>query len=101
VEYQYFFNPQASNEYESTFKWYEGRSTVAADNLIIAVQNAIDNICNHPYSYRLTYKNLRETSLKKYPYNLIFKIDESKKVVIIISLYHHKRNPKNKYKGLG
>jgi plasmid stabilization system protein ParE len=76
MEYQHFFNPRAAVEYENAFNWYEEKSVIAADNLIIAVQEAISDICNYPYSHRKTYKDLREITLKKYPYNLIYLINE-------------------------
>lgn len=97
MAYKYIFNPIAADEYEETYKWYEEKSAVAADGLIIAVQDAIFAVCANPDRYRNTYKNLREITLKKYPYNLIYYTDQNKKLIIITSLYHHKRNPKGKY----
>jgi|SRR5665213_332036 len=97
MAYKYTFDPIAADEYEDAFKWYEKKSIVAADNLILAVQDAIKGICANPFMYRNTYKKLRELALKKYPYNLIYFIDENKQLITIISLYHHKRNPKDKY----
>jgi len=97
MDYQYIFDPIAAEEYANAFNWYEERNIVAADNLIIAVQDAITAICTDPYRYRNTHKNLRELTLKKYPYNLIYFIDENKYLITIVSLYHHKRNPKEKY----
>ena len=97
MAYQYIFDPIAADEYEEAFKWYEQKSIVAADNLILAVQEAIIAICTDPHRYRNTYKKLRELNLKKYPYTLIYFIDENKQLITIISLYHHKRHPKNKY----
>jgi len=97
MAYQYIFDPIAADEYEEAFKWYEQKSIVAADNLILTVQEAIIGICADPHRYRNTYKKLRELNLKKYPYTLIYFIDEDKQLITIISLYHHKRNPKGKY----
>lgn len=97
MSYAYFFDPAAAKEYEDAFEWYQERSEAAADILIIEVEETTRAICEDPYRYRETHKNLHEVSLKKYPYYLIYLIDEVKKVVTIISLYHHKRNPKNKY----
>ncbi|MGN6295640.1 MAG: type II toxin-antitoxin system RelE/ParE family toxin [Ginsengibacter sp.] len=74
------------------------KSFFAADNLILAVENAISVICANPYQYRNTYKNLREITIKKYPFNLIYFVDEDKKLIKVISLFHHRRNPKIKYK---
>lgn len=97
MAYQYIFDPRAADEYEEAFNWYEQKSVIAADNLIMAVQDAITAIRTNPYRYRNTHKNLRELTLKKYPYNLIYFIDENKKLVTVISLYHHKRHPRGKY----
>ena len=72
MAYHYIFDPIAADEYEEAFKWYEQRSLVAADNLIVAVQEAIIAICTDPYRYRNTYKKVRELNLKKYPYALIY-----------------------------
>jgi len=100
MPYQYLFDPLAADEYEEAFKWYEQKSVVAADNLILAVQGAIIAICADPYRYRNTYKKLRELNLKKYPYALIYFIDENKQLITIISVFHHKRNPERKYRKL-
>ena len=72
MAYQYIFDPIAADEYEEAFKWYEQRSIVAADNLILTVQEAIIAIYTDPHGYRNTYKKLRELNLKKYPYTLIY-----------------------------
>lgn len=53
MEYHHFFNPRAAEEYETAFKWYEEKSIVAADNLIVSVQEAIGAICTSPYRYRV------------------------------------------------
>jgi plasmid stabilization system protein ParE len=97
MAYKYIFDPIAADEYEISFKWYEKKSIVAADGFILAVQDAITAVCANPDRYRNTHKKLREITLKKYPFNLIYYIDESKKLIVVTSLYHHKRNPKGKY----
>lgn len=97
MAYQYTFDPIAADEYEEAFICYEEKSIIAADKLIIAFQSAIEAVCADPYLYRNTHKNLRELSLRRYPYNLIYFIDENKKLITVISLYNHKRNPKGKY----
>ena len=98
MSYRHIFDPVAAKEYEDAFKWYEERSFFAADNFILSVENAISAICANPCRYRNTYKNLREITIKKYPFNLIYFVDEDKKSITILSLFHHRRNPKNKYK---
>lgn len=95
--YSYIISQIAANEYEDAFNWYEERSILASDAFVVSVQNAIEAICKNPYRYRNTYKKTREITLKKYPVNLIYYIEEESKLIIVISIYHHKRNPENKY----
>jgi len=96
--YQYIFDPVAADEYEEAFKWYEQRSEIAADNLLLAVKEVLTAVCSNPHRYKNTYADLREIALKKYPYNIIYYTDDAKKTVVITSFYHHKRNPKDKYR---
>jgi plasmid stabilization system protein ParE len=98
MAYSYLFDPVAAKEYEESFNWYEKKSYLAADNFIIRVQEAITAICVDPYRYRNGYKNLRELSLKKYPHQVIYYIDDANSTVIIVSIFHQKRNPKKKYR---
>jgi len=97
MAYSYILDPLAANEYEEAFGWYEEKSAAAADGFIIAIQDAILVACNAPTRYRNTHKNLRELNLKKYPFSLIYYVDEVKETIIVISIYHYKRNPRRKY----
>ena len=98
MPYIHIFDPKASDQYEEAYNWYKKRSEIAGDKLIIEVEEAIKKICADPFRYRKTHKNLRELSLKKFPYSVIYLPDEENKLVAINSLFHHKRSPKKKYK---
>lgn len=56
MAYTYSFDPVAASEYENAFNWYQERSLVAADNLIVEVEECIKAIYKDPYRYRNTYK---------------------------------------------
>lgn len=98
MSYTHIFEPNALTEYKEAVAWYRERSEAAAENLIIEVKARIEAICSDPLRYRNTYKLFRETSLKKYPYSIVYFVDENTNTIIITSLYHHKRNPKKKYR---
>ncbi|MBO9617420.1 MAG: type II toxin-antitoxin system RelE/ParE family toxin [Niabella sp.] len=94
---KHIFNPVAASEYENAFEWYEQKSSKVADNFVAAVEQAILLACTYPERYRNTYKNFREISLKKYPFSLVYYFDLAKEIIVIVSVYHHKRNPKWKF----
>lgn len=64
MAFSYSFDPISAVEYEEAFKWYNERSELAADNLILAFQQTIEAICNDPFRFRNNYKTYRELSLK-------------------------------------
>lgn len=98
MNYKYSYEPLALAEYKEIILWYNERSATTAENFVIAVNEKIKLICTDPLRYRNIYKHFRETSLKKYPYCIVYFLDENEQTVIITSLYHHRRNPKKKYK---
>lgn len=98
MSYGYSYDPVALQEYKKAISWYLERSEMATDNFIKAIKGKIAVICKDPLRYRNTYKKFRETSLKQYPYSVVYLIDDVNKMILIVSVYHHKRSPCRKYR---
>ena len=96
--YKYIFHEHAQKDYENSLQWYAQRSIKAAENFVIPVEDALELICKHPLRWRNVYKNYHELGLKKYPFTLIYTIEAKTQTAVIHSIYHHKRNPRRKYK---
>ena len=97
MTYKHLYDPVALIEYREAVEWYAERSLPAAENFVTAITNSIEAICKMPYRSRNIYANFREVSLKRFPYYIVYMIDDSHKIIIITSIYHHKRNPATKY----
>jgi len=95
--YKHYFDPIATSEYKDAVEWYGERSISSMENFINSVEKKIEALCKTPTLYKVTYKNHREVSLKKFPYSIVFIIDKKSKLIAITSIYHHKRNPRRKY----
>jgi len=98
MSFQYILLAEAQKDYEDSLLWYLERSEKAAQNFVNAIDNALKIICSDPKKCKNKYKNYYEFGIKKYPFTIIFIIDEKQPKVIVHSVYHHKRNPKVKYK---
>ena len=85
--YSYILLEAAQEEYESSVRWYIVRSE----------QSAVESICDYPTRWRNKYKNFFELGVKKYPFTIIYTIDNQNKLIILHSIFHHKRNPLKKY----
>ncbi len=98
--YQYILEPRTQLEYEKSVEWYTKRSEGATLNFIASTDNTINLICKHPYQFKKNYKNFYETLINKYPFTIIYTIEEQIKTIVIFSIYHHKRNPTKKFKSI-
>ena len=98
MSYQYIFLDVAQKQYEEALIWYAKRSVQAAENFVIAVDYCLMLISNHPTRWRNEYDKYYELGVKKFPYTIIYSIEEDDHLIVVASIYHHKRNPKKKYK---
>ena len=98
MTYQYILHETAQEEYEEALQWYMERSEQAAENFIIAVDRSLQMICDHPTRWRNQYKHFYELGVKKFPYTIIYSVEKGNQLIIISSIYHHKRNPRKKYR---
>lgn len=96
--HQFVYSPVALIEYKDAVVWYKERSITAAEKFVKEIKEKINLICDSPFRYPETFKHFRESSLKKYPYSIVYFIEDSKRLVIITSVFHQKRNPERKYK---
>jgi plasmid stabilization system protein ParE len=98
MNYQYVYDPAAFKEYKNSIRWYQKRSDLAAENFIKETTNCIRSICTNPARYRNTYKTFHEAPLKRFPFSIVYFVDEEKQTIVIVSVYHHKRDPRRKFK---
>ncbi len=96
--FQVSFRPIALKEYESAIRWYAERSKIVSEKFIKTIEEKITRIAQNPKQYKNLYKNYFEVSTRKYPYGIVYTVDQKKKEIMLIAIYHHKRNPKKKYR---
>lgn len=55
------------------------------------MDDAISIICTDPLHFRITYKQFREIALKKYPFYIIYSIEEKKTGIDFFSVPSQKK----------
>ncbi len=88
---------EAQLDVDESIEWYLSKSYPIAENFIKAFENTIKIICEHPYRWRNTFGEYYELSFKKFPFAVVYLINEVEKLIIITAVYHHKRNPESKF----
>jgi len=94
--YEITYRIKALREFEESIEWYEKKSIAVAENFIEKVRTRIAQIKNNPYQYARKYKQFHEVTVEKYPFNIVYLVENER--IIILSVFHHKRNPKGKYR---
>jgi len=74
--------------------WYEAILSKLAIEFHEEVSQKVENIvAKFPKIARIVYKNARKLPINKFPYNLIYVVDDEKKEVKVLAIVHDKRNP--------
>ncbi len=89
---------KARLELIEAWTWYEDKQPGLGDRFKQQVYNCIDKIEREPERYQESKKNYRQVSVKIFPYLIIYRIHKRKKVIAIVSIFHTRRHPKNKYR---
>ncbi len=84
-------HPAAEREFSEAFKWYEKRMTGLGTEFSNMIDETVHRVKNSPLSFPICYKTVPKAVLKKFPYILLFSMNNSD--IMIIAISHTGRNP--------
>jgi len=93
--YKITVSPRAQQEIINTIDYYASSNLDVPNDFIAQLSKVYGVLAINPF-FRVRYKNVRALRLKKFPYSLYFTVDETQKIVKVLSCFHNKRNPKNR-----
>jgi plasmid stabilization system protein ParE len=96
--FNHHIDPKAQEDIENSFDWYLQRSIPAAEGFLTELDEVIGRICLDPQMWPSYEEGLREMLMERYPYTVVYLVDEQARSVIIISVFHQSRHPKGKYR---
>jgi plasmid stabilization system protein ParE len=92
------FKEEAKDDVLSAAEWDKEKQAGLDERFMAAIEETTERILKHPSAGRLIYKSFRQTSLKKFPYVIVYEnLSES---IIIYSVFHTSQNPGKKIKRL-
>jgi len=89
---------RAQKELLEAWVWYEDRQPGLGDRFKNELDKRIGEIEKHPERYPQQTRPYRETRIDVFPYLIIYRLNTAKNLVIITSVFHASRHPKNKNK---
>ncbi|MCC6722995.1 MAG: hypothetical protein IT258_00700 [Saprospiraceae bacterium] len=91
---------QATLELEEAIAWYEGQSLGLGVEFLIEFLSLSDAIANKPSFFTMKSPPYRRALMKKFPYAIYFAVNDQANEVVILSVWHVKRDPEKLQKRL-
>lgn len=86
------FHPMARQEMNAAAIYYESKTRHTGWNFYEAIECQLQKIADHPLSYPRTIRNMHRAPIPRFPYHIIFELDDDNKIHII-AVAHQKRKP--------
>lgn len=86
-----FFTRSANTEKEASAVFYEEKQAGLAIRFLHEIQQAVQQIRQHPEAWPKRDNHHRKCHLQNFPYSLIYRIEEEK--IFIVAVMHHRRHP--------
>jgi plasmid stabilization system protein ParE len=84
---------RAIHEAQEAFDWYEARSHGLGENLLAELDAHVGALVDRPTGYPKWRGPYKKVNLQRFPYIVVFRV--VKDTVIIFSVFHSKRDPRN------
>ncbi|MDE1192842.1 MAG: type II toxin-antitoxin system RelE/ParE family toxin [Arachidicoccus sp.] len=95
--YRLEIQSEAMLEMQQAYDWYEFQKNNLGNELLNEIENCFQKLEQYPHHYTKLNEYYRRIRTNRFPYLLIFEIEEKTKIIFIISLFHTSRKPKRKY----
>lgn len=60
--------------------------------LLASIQASIESICEFPEAWPEREPGIRKRVLRRYPYVLLYAVDQERKVVVVLRVVHQRRD---------
>lgn len=95
MSYNLIFLPFVEDEITDTAIWYENKQRGLGGDFIDELKYCYTLLIDNPEIAQESYKTIRRLVLKKFPYYILYAIENQN--IVIIGVVHVRRNPKKIY----
>lgn len=92
MKYDLIIKEEADEDVVNAFLWYEEQKEGLGDKFLLCLDEYYSVIIENPYIYEAKYNKLRQAIIKRFPYVIIYEVEEN--TVVIYAVFHTSRHPK-------
>ena len=86
------YRPEAVADVRAAFEWYERQRAGLGDEFLSALAKSEEIVQSNPLSYRVIRRDARRIMLRRFPYQIIYRVVGD--VVVVVACFHGRRSPK-------
>jgi len=90
-KHKLIFTSGANANILKAYEYYENAQKDLGDYFLASMENCIIHIDSNPEIYKAIYKDFRQAKVKRFPYVVIFRINNSE--IIIDNVFNTYQNP--------
>ena len=87
------FRPEAEEELETAFDFYQSRRAGLGFDFLSCVDEALDRIRRDPDSFPIVYRTARQVLVRRFPFAVYF--TSTTEHITVIAIFHGSRDPKS------
>ncbi|MFH1264532.1 MAG: type II toxin-antitoxin system RelE/ParE family toxin [Planctomycetota bacterium] len=84
-------NPEAEDDLANAYRWHEEQRSGLGREFLDRVEEAFERIRRTPEIHAVTYKTVRQTLVKRFPYVVCYTFEAER--VHVIAVFHAHRDP--------
>lgn len=93
MAYSIVLKKQVHQSLLDAMDWYEGQSAGLSLELSTEFYDTLQKLADNPHRHILLHEMFRRILMKRFPYKIVFAIDEPRQRVVVVAFWHVKRNP--------
>lgn len=91
MAYDVIIPDEAEQDVDEAVRWYEEQQTGLGIRFYFCLLEKLEELRVHPQYYFYIHEEYRRIVVDLFPYNIIYKIIDSK--VLVLAVFHQGRNP--------
>jgi hypothetical protein len=93
MSYRLIIDPAAILDIKDSIQWYNEQKSDLGRRFYNMLKQTMARIKKSPESFQIRYKNLRMAPVGKFPFMILFQINQTKKHIAVVAVLHTSRNP--------
>lgn len=92
MAYNIILLSKAIDDFDASVEWYKSIDVQLAKQFISEVDATFNLIAINPLLFPCVFNKYRMVNTQKFPFKIVYNVNENR--IVIVAIFHHKRNPK-------